>query len=160
MRLLRDWQGRVEGRVEGSPKGLDVERMIAAIREVGHVEAVHDIHVWTVSDHLNFLSAHVEVSDARTMEECGAVIRDVNEVPAAVVVVLTQPAPTMSSFAAVVVADPLLAVAAVPLAPAVRSRMETPEYSRMRTSGNATAALNVTVTVGLEAGPPPVMLLA
>jgi cobalt-zinc-cadmium efflux system protein len=66
--------------LEGSPKGLDVERMIGAMREVGHVQAVHDLHVWTVSDHLNFLSAHVEVSDARTMEECGAVIREVNEV--------------------------------------------------------------------------------
>ena len=66
--------------LEGSPKGLDVERMISAMREVGHVQAVHDVHVWTVSDHLNFLSAHVEVSDARTMDECGAVIREVNEV--------------------------------------------------------------------------------
>lgn len=66
--------------LEGSPKGLDVEAMIDAMREVSHVQAVHDVHVWTVSDHLNFLSAHVEVSDARTMEECGEVIRDVNEV--------------------------------------------------------------------------------
>ncbi len=66
--------------LEGSPKGLDVEKMIDAMREVGHVQAVHDVHVWTVSDHLNFLSAHVEVANARTMEECGAVIRDVNEV--------------------------------------------------------------------------------
>jgi len=47
-----------------------------------------------------------------------------------------------------------------PARSAVRSRVDTPEYSRMRTSGNVTAALNVTVTVGLEAGPPPVMLLA
>jgi hypothetical protein len=105
--------------------------------------------------------AITEVTRSSAMSESGVVmIRDVNEVPAAVVVVLTQPAPTMSSFAAVVVTDPLLAVAAVPLAPAVRSRVDTPEYSRMRTSGNVTAALNVTVTVGLEAGPPPVMLLA
>lgn len=66
--------------LEGSPKGLDVEAMIGAMREVGHVQAVHDVHVWTVSDHLNFLSAHVEVSDARTMEECGIVIHGVNEV--------------------------------------------------------------------------------
>jgi cobalt-zinc-cadmium efflux system protein len=66
--------------LEGSPKGLDVEAMIDAMREVAHVQAVHDVHVWTVSDHLNFLSAHVEVSDARTMEECGEVIHNVNEV--------------------------------------------------------------------------------
>ena len=66
--------------LEGSPKGLDVEQMIGAMGAIDHVQAVHDVHVWTVSDHLNFLSAHVEVSDTRTMEECGSVIREVNEV--------------------------------------------------------------------------------
>ena len=102
-----------------------------------------------------------DVTRSSAMSESGVVMmRDVKPVPAALVVVLTQSAPKISSFAAVVVTDPLLAVAAVPLAPAVRSRVDTPEYSRMRTSGNVTAALNVTVTVGLEAGPPPVMLLA
>jgi cobalt-zinc-cadmium efflux system protein len=65
--------------LEGSPKGLDVEAMIGAMRQIDHVQAVHDVHVWTVSDHLNFLSAHVEVSDTRTMDEIDEVIRDVNE---------------------------------------------------------------------------------
>lgn len=64
--------------LEGSPKGLDVEAMIDAMRGIDHVQAVHDVHVWTVSDHLNFLSAHVEVSDTQTMEESDEVIRDVN----------------------------------------------------------------------------------
>ena len=95
------------------------------------------------------------------MSRSGVVmIRDVNPVPAAVVVVVTRSAPKISSFTAVVVAAPLLAVAAVPNAPAVLSRVETPAYSRMRTSGNAAGVLNVTVTVGRSAGPPPVMLLA
>ncbi len=65
--------------LEGTPKGLDLEGMIAAMQRVSHVVTVHDVHVWTVSDHLNFLSAHVGVDEARTMEECGAVIRDLKE---------------------------------------------------------------------------------
>jgi cobalt-zinc-cadmium efflux system protein len=64
--------------LEGTPKGLDVEKMLAAMRNVHRVKAVHDLHVWTVSDGLNFLSAHVEVDDDQTMEECDGVLRDLN----------------------------------------------------------------------------------
>jgi hypothetical protein len=59
-------------------------------------------------------------------------------------------------LALVVVAAPLLALVLLPLAPAVTSTPVTPRYSRMRTSGNAAAALNVTVTVLL----PPAMFAA
>ena len=81
------------------------------------------------------------------------IIRDVNPLPAAVVVVATMSAPKISSLADVVVAAPLLAVALLPLAPAVTSSDANPRYSRMRTSGNAAAWLKVTVTVLL----PPAM---
>jgi cobalt-zinc-cadmium efflux system protein len=65
--------------LEGTPKGLDLDRMIAAMQRVDRVLTVHDVHVWTVSDKLNFLSAHVAVDGARTMEECGAIVRAVRE---------------------------------------------------------------------------------
>jgi hypothetical protein len=81
-------------------------------------------------------------------------IRDVNPLPAAAFVVNTVFAPKISSFAFVVVADPLLGLALFPLAPAVTSTVLTPRYSRTRTSGNAAAWLNVTVTVFV----PPTML--
>jgi hypothetical protein len=83
-------------------------------------------------------------------------IRDVNPLPAAPVVVDTMSAPKINSFALVVVAVPLFAAALLPLAPAVTSRVVTPRYSRMRTSGNAAAWLKVTVTVLF----PPTMLAA
>jgi uncharacterized protein (UPF0333 family) len=83
-------------------------------------------------------------------------IRDVNPVPAAAVEVPTMFAPKISSFAPVVVAAPLLDVALLPLAPAVTSSVVTPRYSNIRTSGNAAAWLNVTVTVLL----PPTMFEA
>jgi hypothetical protein len=82
-------------------------------------------------------------------------IRAVNPLPA-VEVVATVLAPKISSFATVVVAAPLLAVALFPLAPAVTSTVLTPLYSRMRISGNTAAWLNVTVTVLL----PPTMFAA
>jgi hypothetical protein len=74
-------------------------------------------------------------------------IRDVNPLPAAPVVVDTMFAPKTNSFALVVVAAPLFAAVLFPLAPAVTSRVVTPRYSKIRTSGNAAAWLNVTVTV-------------
>jgi len=82
-------------------------------------------------------------------------IRRVNPVPAAAVVVATMFAPKINSFATVVVAAPLLALFPLPLAPAVTSNFVTLRYSRMRTSGYPAAWLNVTVTVLL----PPAMLL-
>ena len=57
------------------------------------------------------------------------------------------------NVALVVVAEPLLEVALLPLDPAVTSTVVTPRYSRMRTSGYVAAWLNVTVIVLL----PPTM---
>ena len=65
--------------LEGTPKGLDLDRMIAAMHRVARVLTVHDVHVWTVSDSLDFLSAHVGVDNARSMEECDAIVRDVRD---------------------------------------------------------------------------------
>jgi cobalt-zinc-cadmium efflux system protein len=65
--------------LEAAPKGLDIHEMAEAIRGVEHVQAVHDLHVWAVSDGLNFLSCHVEVADTNTMAECTAIVQQINE---------------------------------------------------------------------------------
>jgi hypothetical protein len=75
------------------------------------------------------------------------IARDVNPLPAPVVRVATMFAPKTNSFALLVVAEPLLALALLPLAPAVTPSAVTPRYSRMRTSGYDAAWLKVTVTV-------------
>lgn len=64
--------------LEGTPQGLDVNAMVAAMRGVPHVQSVHDVHVWTVSDGMNFLACHVEVENTRSMDECARVIEDLN----------------------------------------------------------------------------------
>jgi hypothetical protein len=86
------------------------------------------------------------LSSARSLSG-DVIIRDVKPVPAVRFVVATVFAPKINSFATVVVAAPLLAAVAVPLAPAVTSSVVTPRYSKIRMSGNAAAWLNVTVTV-------------
>jgi cobalt-zinc-cadmium efflux system protein len=64
--------------LEGTPKGLDVAAMVEAMSGVSQVQSVHDVHVWTVSDGMNFLSCHVEVEDSRTMDDCAGVVACLN----------------------------------------------------------------------------------
>jgi cobalt-zinc-cadmium efflux system protein len=65
--------------LEATPKGIDIDELACAIRGVAHVQAVHDLHVWTVTDGLNFLSCHVEVADTNTMAECASIVRQIND---------------------------------------------------------------------------------
>lgn len=65
--------------LEATPKGVDINEIACAIRDVDQVQAVHDLHVWTVSDGLNFLSCHIEVADTHTMPECAEIVKQVNE---------------------------------------------------------------------------------
>ncbi len=64
--------------MEGTPKGVDIEELVRAIRAVPPVQEVHDLHVWTVSDGLHFLSCHVVLPDACTVMEGEAVIAALN----------------------------------------------------------------------------------
>jgi hypothetical protein len=71
---------------------------------------------------------------------------DVKPLPAAFVDVNTVLAPKINSLELLVVAAPLFGLVLFPLAPAVTFSAVTPRYSRMRTSGDTAAWLNVTVT--------------
>jgi cobalt-zinc-cadmium efflux system protein len=48
--------------MEGAPGHIDVDDVRDAIRGVEGVQAVHDLHVWTISSGLVSLSAHVDVA--------------------------------------------------------------------------------------------------
>jgi len=64
--------------LEGTPKDLDTEAMVKAMGEVDRVLAVHDLHTWTVSDGMHYLSCHIVVDALSTMEDCGSVLHDLN----------------------------------------------------------------------------------
>jgi len=59
--LLRD-SGRVL--LEAAPQGVDLGQIREHLMENGHVQDVHDLHVWTVTSDLLALSAHLVVDDA------------------------------------------------------------------------------------------------
>lgn len=59
--------------LESTPRGLNVADVDAAIRAVEGVEAVHDLHVWSLSSEVRALSAHVIVEGHPSLEEAQVV---------------------------------------------------------------------------------------
>ncbi|HEX8429791.1 MAG TPA: cation diffusion facilitator family transporter [Longimicrobium sp.] len=50
--------------LEGVPRHIDTEAVCAAMLEVGGVEAVHDVHVWTITSGMEAMSGHVVTEGA------------------------------------------------------------------------------------------------
>jgi cobalt-zinc-cadmium efflux system protein len=61
--------------MEGTPRGIDLDAVRAAMREVPGVEDVHDLHIWALSDGFRLLSAHAEVPE-QSLAAAAALIAD------------------------------------------------------------------------------------
>jgi len=59
-RLLRE---SIHILMEGSPRGMDLSAVAAAIRAVEGVRDLHHLNVWSVCSHITALSVHVEVEE-------------------------------------------------------------------------------------------------
>lgn len=53
----------VEILLEGTPRDIDVEAMVVNIQQIDGVRGVHDLHVWSITQNMRALSAHVLVDD-------------------------------------------------------------------------------------------------
>jgi len=53
----------VEILLEGTPRDIDVNVMVTDIQHVPGVRGVHDLHVWSITQNVRALSAHVLVDD-------------------------------------------------------------------------------------------------
>ena len=60
IRLLRD---TLHVLMEGVPRGLRIEEVAGALKDLDGVRAVHDLHVWNIASGQAALSAHVELDD-------------------------------------------------------------------------------------------------
>ncbi len=49
--------------MEGTPRGIETAAVARAMREIPGVEDVHDLHIWSLSDGVRLLSAHVTAPD-------------------------------------------------------------------------------------------------
>ncbi len=50
--------------LEATPKGIELEEVVADIKRVKGVKSLHHIHLWTISSGINAISAHVLIEDA------------------------------------------------------------------------------------------------
>jgi cobalt-zinc-cadmium efflux system protein len=54
--------------MEGVPRGVDVDRILEALRSLAEVKDTHDLHVWSLSSHVYALSCHIQVADLPVSE--------------------------------------------------------------------------------------------
>lgn len=54
--------------LEGTPSGMDLERIEHAISDVSGVESVHDLHIWSIGSDTYSLSCHVGICDMPASE--------------------------------------------------------------------------------------------
>jgi cobalt-zinc-cadmium efflux system protein len=49
--------------LEGTPRGMKLERVESAIRAIEGVNDVHDLHVWSIGSETHALSCHISIAD-------------------------------------------------------------------------------------------------
>ena len=64
--------------LEGTPRGMKLERVESAIRTIEGVNDVHDLHVWSIGSETHALSCHISIADIPpSVSE--RILRDVKE---------------------------------------------------------------------------------
>jgi cobalt-zinc-cadmium efflux system protein len=53
----------VEILLEATPRDIDFDQVLKAMRVMEDVEEVHDLHIWTLTSGMHALSAHIKVRD-------------------------------------------------------------------------------------------------
>jgi cobalt-zinc-cadmium efflux system protein len=64
--------------LEGSPRAIDVDRVVEDLMQEEGVRDVHDMHIWTIGSGIYALSCHVLVNDVR-VSESNRIICDLKE---------------------------------------------------------------------------------
>jgi len=65
--------------LESTPVNIDMHKMVADLLQVDGVRGVHDLHVWSISENLRVLSAHI-ITDDIPISTGTSIQRNLNEV--------------------------------------------------------------------------------
>lgn len=68
--------------LEGTPRGISMETLVASIRAVQGVNDVHDVHVWSIGSDTHALSCHISIEDIPPSES-ETILRSVKQILAA-----------------------------------------------------------------------------
>ncbi len=63
--------------MEGTPVGVELDKVVQAIQHVSGIENVHDVHIWSITSGRNALSCHVVMDGELTVRECQQSLRDI-----------------------------------------------------------------------------------
>lgn len=61
--------------MEGTPKGIQFEKVVNEIKSVQGVQGVHDIHMWSITNGKNALSCHVILDGHMSIQESQIILR-------------------------------------------------------------------------------------
>lgn len=64
--------------LDSTPRDIDIDAMVWDIRQIAGVRGVHDLHVWSITQNMRALSAHVLVDDEPISVGAG-IQRQINE---------------------------------------------------------------------------------
>jgi cobalt-zinc-cadmium efflux system protein len=64
--------------LEGTPRGMSVELIVAGLSAISGVNDVHDVHVWSIGSDSHALSCHVKIDDM-PLSESEAILRQVTD---------------------------------------------------------------------------------
>ena len=64
--------------LEGTPRGMDLDKMADRLKQVDGVIDVHDLHVWSLGSETHALSCHIRIADLKASES-ESILRAVND---------------------------------------------------------------------------------
>ena len=64
--------------LEGTPRGMNVDRIAECVCRIPGVNSVHDLHVWSIGSDTHSLSCHVGIDDMRASES-EAILRTIRQ---------------------------------------------------------------------------------
>lgn len=62
--------------MEGTPQGIDFQKVVSEIKQVSGVQDAHDIHLWCITSGKNALSCHVVLDGEMTIRESQSMLRE------------------------------------------------------------------------------------
>jgi cobalt-zinc-cadmium efflux system protein len=65
--------------LESVPAHINIESVIESITNISGVQAVHDMHIWTITSGVHALSAHLRIDD-QTISEGAEILTTVNHI--------------------------------------------------------------------------------
>jgi cobalt-zinc-cadmium efflux system protein len=64
--------------LEGLPKGMQLQNVVNAMRQVPGVQDVHDVHIWSLGSTAHALSCHARIDDVPPSES-GCILKGIND---------------------------------------------------------------------------------